>query len=461
MALRALMLRKKLNEKTKKLEELRAVVEELEKREAELETAIEEAETEEEKTAVEEEVAQFEADKAENEEATAKLEEEVRAVEKELAEVEAAAPAPAKEPEAPTTEANNDQRGEIKTMETRKFYGMNMQERDAFMANEDVKAFLGEVRSCISEKRALTNAGLAIPQVMLPLIRTKVEEASKLIGKVNLVRVSGTGRARIIGAIPEAVWTEMCANLNELALTFYDDEVDGYKVGGFIPVCNAILEDNDIDLASVIIDAIGKAIGKALDKAIVYGTGVKMPVGIVTRLAETVQPAGYSATARPWADLSATHVITGQGSTGIALFKELVTETGVIDNDYTAGGLVWLMNAKTHNKLKVQSMDKNSNALIVAGMDNTMPLVGGEIVELSFIPDDNVVFGYFDAYLLAERAGTQLSQSEHVRFTADQTVFKGTARYDGHPAIAEAFAVATITSAAPTTSVTFPTDTAN
>lgn len=460
MALRALMLRKKLNEKTKKLEELRAAAEALQTREAELETAIEEAETDEEKKAVEEEVEKFEADKAENTEATEKLEEEIKAVEDELAEVESATPAPATdaEPQAP---ADNEERGVKKTMETRKFYGMNMQERDAFMANEDVKNFLGEVRSCISEKRALTNAGLAIPQVMLPLIRTKVEEASKLIGKVNLVRVSGTGRARIIGAIPEAVWTEMCANLNELALTFYDDEVDGYKVGGFIPVCNAILEDNDIDLASVIIDAIGKAIGKALDKAIVYGTGVKMPVGIVTRLAENAQPAGYSATARPWVDLSTTHVITGQGSTGIALFKELVTETGVVDNDYTAGGLVWLMNAKTHNKLKVQSMDKNSNALIVAGMDNTMPLVGGEIIELSFIPDDNVVFGYMDAYLLAERAGTQLSQSEHVRFTADQTVFKGTARYDGHPAIAEAFAVATITAAAPTTTVTFPTDTAN
>ena len=32
-------------------------------------------------------------------------------------------------------------------------------------------------------------------------------------------------------------------------------------------------------------------------------------------------------------------------------------------------------------------------------------------------------------------------QSEHVRFLEDQTIFKGTARYDGKPAIREAFAV--------------------
>ena len=87
-----------------------------------------------------------------------------------------------------------------------------------------------------------------------------------------------------------------------------------------------------------------------------------------------------------------------------------------------------------------------------------MPLINGDIIELSFIPDDNIVFGYLPAYLLAQRAGTEISQSEHVKFIQDQTVFKGTARYDGRPAIAEAFGVLTISSAAPTTTVTFPTD---
>ena len=220
-------------------------------------------------------------------------------------------------------------------------------------------------------------------------------------------------------------------------------------------------EDNDVDLASTIIDALGKAIGKALDKAIVYGTGTKMPLGIVTRLVQAAQPETYSATARPWADLHESHIITGTGAAGLNLFKEILTNSGVIENDYIEDGLVWLMNKKTHDKIKIQSLDKNTNALIVAGMNNTMPLINGDIIELSFIPDDNIVFGYLPAYLLAQRAGTEIGQSEHVRFIQDQTVFKGIARYDGKPAIAEAFGVLTISSAAPTTTVTFPTDTAN
>lgn len=451
MALKALMLRKKIDGKKRELNELRKKDTDFKKREEDLETSIEEATTEEEKEAVESEIESFEKEKKEHEEGKDGLEKEIGDLEKELEEEEKNQKKPEKR-----------EKEEAETMSTRtKFYGMNRQERDAFFAREDIKKFLGEVRTCIREKRAINNVGLTIPDVALELLKQKVEETSKLIGRVNLRPVAGKARQRIMGGIPEAVWTEMCASLNELSLRFNDIEVDGYKVGGFFAVCNAILEDNDVNLMSEILNALGKAIGKALDKAIVYGTGVKMPLGVVTRLAQTAKPSDYSATARDWKDLHSSHIIKGTGASGVALFKEIVGNAGVIENDYSETGLVWLMNKKTHMKLTVQSMDKNLNAAIVAGINNSMPVVGGEIVELSFIPDDNIVFGYFDMYLLAERAGTMLGQSEHVRFLEDQTVFKGTARYDGTPVIAEAFAAMTITTAAPTSSVSFAPDSAN
>ena len=458
MALLALMLRKKIDGKKKELEELRGKTADFEKREEELEQAIEEAETEEEKATVEEEVTKFDSEKKENEENIAKLENEIRELEADLEKEEKAQRAS----EPPKGSTKNEERKDIAVMERRtKFFGMNMQERDAFFAREDVKNFLTEVRTCIKEKRAVNNVGIVIPEVMLELLKTKVEQTSKLIGKVTLRPVSGTARQRIMGVIPEAVWTEMCATLNELDLTFNDTEVDGYKVGGFFAVCNALLEDNDVNLATEIINALGKAIGKALDKAIVYGTGNKMPLGIVTRLAQTSKPSDYSATEREWKNLSVSNIVKGAGKTGIELFKEIVTNTGLIDNDYSETGLTWLMNKKTHTKLMVQSMDKNLNAAIVAGISKEMPVAGGEIVELSFIPDDNIVFGYLDMYLLAERAGTQLAQSEHARFIEDQTVFKGTARYDGKPVIPEAFGVMSLTTTAPATTTTFAPDTAN
>jgi hypothetical protein len=77
------------------------------------------------------------------------------------------------------------------------------------------------------------------------------------------------------------------------------------------------------------------------------------------------------------------------------------------------------------------------------------------------MPNDNILTGYFDLYHMVERAGERFASSEHFLFLSDQTVFKGTTRWDGKPVIAEAFVLIGIDGTAPTTSATFVTDTAN
>ncbi|MBR3280168.1 MAG: Ig domain-containing protein [Lachnospiraceae bacterium] len=54
-----------------------------------------------------------------------------------------------------------------------------------------------------------------------------------------------------------------------------------------------------------------------------------------------------------------------------------------------------------------------------------------------------------------------MDQSTEYKFLDDQTVFKGTARYDGLPVIAEGFVVLGINSTSPSTSLSFAADTAN
>ena len=63
------------------------------------------------------------------------------------------------------------------------------------------------------------------------------------MSRVRLRTVSGESRQNIMGDMPEAVWTEACASLNELSFGFSQTEVDGYKVGGIIYICAATLED--------------------------------------------------------------------------------------------------------------------------------------------------------------------------------------------------------------------------
>ena len=452
MALKALLLKKQISELKKNLDEREAKTSELEKREAELSKAIEETETEEQRDIVTSEIESFEAEKEENEKAKENLSAEIAELEEQLK---------AEENEQEAAVERPAEREREVEMENRE---LNV--RDEVITREDVKTFLGEVRSAIKEKRAINNIGLTIPSVLLGILRENIENYSKLYKYVTTRRITGTGRLLISGPYDEAVWTECCANLNELALTFYDQEFDCYKVGGFYAICNASLEDSDLNLMNEIMVALGQAIGLALDKAILYGkntsTNQKMPLGVVSRLVQTSAPAGYPATARPWENLSATNVLSvPAGTTGADLISAIVSAFGAAKGRYARGEKVWLMNEKTYSALGVATITTDSMGRIVTGVFERMPVIGGAIEVLNFIPDNVIVAGYFDLYWLLERAGEKFATSEHVKFLSDQTVMKGTARYDGAPVIAEAFVAIGLNGVTPTSDMTFAADTAN
>lgn len=463
MALRALMLRKKIDSAKKELERAKENLQEILKREAELETAIEEAAEADEEDAqvvVEEEVEKFEEEKAKAEEEVAELDAKVQELEEELkAEEEELGEEPAEEEETETRKDN-------KKMEVRKFFNVPSNERDAMFEREDVKAFLQETRSAMMEKRAISNVGLLIPEVFLGVLRENIINFSKLYKHVTVKNVAGTARQVIMASYQEAIWTECCANLNEMSLGFYDEEFDCFKVGGFYAICNANLEDSDVALATEILTALGQGIGMAIDKAIIYGrnttANAKMPLGIVSRLAQTAQPTGYPATARPWVDLHTTNMLSIPANTkGVDLVAALLLDFGAAKGNYSRGEKVWVMNETTYSQLMAALLDTNGNGNIVAAINGTMPVVGGIIEVLPFMPDNIIVAGYFDLYTLVERAGRNFATSEHVRFLADQTVMKGTARYDGAPTIAEGFVAIGINGTTPTATMTFAADTAN
>ena len=485
--LKQLLLTRKIAAKRAELDKLKAERAELDEkrealntREAELEAAVNEITeetSEEDRAAVDAEVQEFEgqvaeADAAEaaNEEAQVNLQGEIDALQRELDEVnakataQAAAPAETAPAAAPEEIEAEDIRSERKGKPMIRKLFRTAQERAAFLAREDVKNYLSEVRTAIREKRAITNAGLTIPDVMLELIRHEIAKASKLLPFVRVRSVGGKARQNVSGAIPEGVWTEMCASINELTIAFNQVEVDGYKVGGYIPICNAVLEDSDYDLAAEIISAIGGAISKALDKAILFGTGTKMPTGIATRLAQTSQPASWGSNAPAWTDLHTSNIKTLNidGSSGAEFFATLIQNLGIAKDYYNEGGLFWVMNRKTHIKLMTKALAFNSAAALVANTE-FMPVLGGTIVEFEDdqIADNEIIGGFGGNYLLAERAGVEFASSDIPLFLQDQTVFKGTARYDGMPVAGEAFVIVNFANTSPTTTADFADDEAN
>lgn len=468
MALKALLLKRQIDEKRTRLTELSAETETLKTREAELEAALEEAKTEEELRSVSELVDAFAAEQQKHRDAVSSLNEDIAAAEAELRSLEERQTPPAPTPVPPTPGGEHQRKDEF-TMSrrlTRAFGNMTMEQRAALIQRSDVQDFLTRFREMFrpDQKRSVSGAELLIPTVVLEVLRENIEDYSKLIRRVRLISVSGNTRQTIMGTIPEAVWTEMCAALNELNFSMSSTEVDGYKVGGYVAICNSLLEDSDPALLGELIAGIGGAIGIALDKAILFGTGVKMPLGIATRLAQTTKPSGYPDKYRPWVNLSQSNVITiaSGNTTGLTLFQQIVSAASAAKGRYSRGGLFWIMNEAAYTKIQVESMSINAAGAIVSASNGTMPVVGGEIVVFSddVMPDDTIIGGYGDLYLLAERAGTSVSYSDIPLFIQDQTVVKGTARYDGTPVIPEGF-VAIGIGKAPTMTMPFVPDVAN
>ena len=470
MALKPLMIKAKIDSKTQELEQLQALDASFATREADLTDSIGEAQTAEERATVEAAVDAFDQELTAHEGAKAALTAEISALEAELASIEAKTP-PA--PAQPLAEHKNERTDPLMQttlniralpMTQRVFDALPMEQRQSIVAQEDVKQFLADLRHTGHVKASISGGELIIPVIFLDLIAENMYRYSKLLNRVRIRNVNGQARQTVAGTVPEAVWTEMCGAINELTFVFNQVTLDGYKVAGFVPVCNSLLEDNDINLASWIVEMLSESIGLAMDKAILYGKGsaYHQPLGIVTRLAQQSKPEGYPDAAPDWVDLHSTNILSiASNKTGAEFWAALTVAAGNTFTRYARGTQFWAMNSKTYALLKSKAITFTASGDVVANVYGLLPIVTGDIDILEFMPDNDIVGGYGDLYLLAERAGMTIEASREVQFIQDNTVFKGKMRADGMPVIAGAFVAININGSTPTTSMLFAGDDAN
>lgn len=478
MALRQILITRKLSEleteKAAKIAEKegitarRAAWEERERRAEEALREMNDKTTKEEKEAFEKEAAEIAAEDEEINEAEEnadnlikEIEEKINDLKEELDTIEERAKRANKKTNAPTVKKTKRE-GEKTNMNR---FTPEYRDRCGDLASHaEVKEFLRDMRDIAT--RGITNTTLTVPVVMLPTLRDRIDTYSKLTPFVNVKPIRGTGKQNIIGSAPEAVWTETLGKFNELTFNIAQEVMDGHKVAGYIPVPNPYLQDSDEDLAALVMDMLGQAIGLAKDKAILYGTGSNMPVGIVPRLVAASSPAWWGTNAPTFTNLSTSNVgkLSATSVTGIKVLQEAFKVLGKIKPKYNTAdeSVFWAMSHSTWMNVKVETMSLNSAGAVVAGVSDEMPILGGKVVELNFMPDNVIVGGYGGHYLLGERNEIELRKSEHVRFLEDQTVFAGVARYDGRPLAGEAFAAFSLTTTAVSgTAVTFATDSAN
>ena len=475
MALKTLMIRAKLDSAQRERDALQEQDEIFAAREAELTNDIGEAQTKEERETVEAAVEKFDSEHAAHEAAKAELLNKISGYQAELETIEAQTPpAPAQAAAEPNKERMIPAMTSIPAtlniralpMNQRAFDALPMEQRQAIVAQDDVQKFFAQLRNFAKVNAAVSGADLTIPVIFLDIINENRYRYSKLMNRVRVRNVNGEARQTIGGIVPEAVWTECCGNLNELTFAFNQITMGCYKVAGFVLICNSLLQDSDLNLAAELIEMISEAIGKAKDKAILYGKGgaFNMPMGVVTRLAQTAQPANYPVNAPAWVDLHTSNIVSiAANLTGAAFWAALRVATGNTYTEYSRGELSWCMNSKTYALLESKAIATTVTGEWVAMIGGRLPIVTGDIDILEFLPDGDIVGGYFDLYLWAQRQGMELGTDMNgftLRVT-DNTLFWGKERADGQPIIAGAFVAINIIGQQPATSMLFAADTAN
>ena len=240
MALRQLILNKKIKERSAKITALRADEDKLKDEEDKLETALNEAETDEEVTLVEESADELEKKIKEKSDEISKLEDEKAELETELAEIEA----------EQTDEDTDEDEEKIKDGEKRKM-GKKVEVRNT----QNTKDFANYIRTQGTEVRSLNTTSGA---VLVPVeVSTNVLELKD--GQVDLTayvtaQEVGTGQGKFPVAKRAAAilaTKEELADIAEIADPLFIDVEYAVKTRiGQIAFSNELVEDSAIDVVA-------------------------------------------------------------------------------------------------------------------------------------------------------------------------------------------------------------------
>lgn len=436
-------------------------------REEQLRQAISEAATDEERGVVSTAIETFEQERSTNAAEISRIQGEITQREEQIRSLEAAQTPPPASNSVPNsgTGNTNHERGNVEMSNPeRRWFGLTYQQRDELLARDSTKEFLQRFRQLRAQQNSATGAELGIPTEFMQILRDLTYQNSKLWKYVHSESLRGNARQNIVGTASDAVWTETVANINEIVLDFTQLEVDGYMLAGYMAISNAVLaDDSDLQLLTSILNAMGEANARALDKSIAYGTGVKMPVGFITRLAASAKPSWWGKDQGDFIALNTSHILKLDidSTSGAAFFGSLIEALGIADPKYSDGRAFWIMNRKTHIRLMAKALAFDAAAALAAGINNTFPIIGGDIVELEFMADNDIAGGFGDMMRMVEREGATIASSDIPLFLRNMTVYRSIGRYDGKPARGESFVLVNFHNTQPTTSISFAPDLAN
>ncbi len=239
---------------------------------------------------------------------------------------------------------------------------------------------------------------------------------------VSMPTVRDTTHASTVFGGVLAYWDPEGATMTASEPSFGQVNLTARSLTGYTIVSNRLMADSAIPLASVLTQMFGSAISYFEDDAFFTGTGAGQPIGILNAnaLISVAKETGQAANTIVWENI-------------VKMFARMAPQS--------MQRAVWVANQDTIPQLATMSLSVGTGGSAVWAQNGAgalpttilgRPVIYSEKCETLGTAGD-LYFVDFSQYLVGDRQALEVSSSEHVRFTTNETAWRFIQRVDGKP----------------------------
>ncbi len=274
-----------------------------------------------------------------------------------------------------------------------------------------------------AEERALTSvsgsAGAAIPTQTMNQIIDKLAQTSVLFDKVSVSYIAGNVSFVVANAKNDASFKAEGADETAKDDTVTTVSLTGHELIKLVEMSAKVSVMSIDTFESYIVAEIGRKMAIAIENAILNGTGIDQPTGLLHS-----------------GKITNTGEFTNAGMT----YKDLVGMLAKLPTMYHKNAVAIMPRELFFNEVIGMTTDQGE-PVVVQNPQAPMQfnVLGYPVVIDDYMPKDTIVFGDLKYYKLNFAQNPTIESDKSAGFKSGKTIYRGLAIVDGKPALSEAF----------------------
>lgn len=270
------------------------------------------------------------------------------------------------------------------------------------------------------EQRAMStaagSAGSVVPETTMNMIVERLEQRTALYPLISRSSVPGTLKIPVESAGSAAAWKQQNAAITATEANVTEVNLSGYELVKLVTVSIAAKRMTLAAFEAYIVNQIVRKMAIAIEAAIVSGSGVDEPTGILTGVTFTAGTNKVEFT-----------------KTGLPTYDNIMDALALLPGAYHAGA-IFVCSNKTKYKYIRKIKDNDGRPFFEQGM-----IDGKTVVVNDQVPDKKILIFDPAYYHWNAQQEITLDISDQSGFRSAQIDYRGYAIMDGKPLLSEAY----------------------